>query len=132
MARKVGDAYIDVETRLDEDNFVRASRLMAKRAADSFGKDYAANVQRSLRESDAVFDTHINKQISSFQSLERQRVRAAEDSPRRMTKIYNDIASETESNRRFSAAAEKEGARAAKAFEDEHNKAFSRITTSYQ
>lgn len=132
MAIKVGEGYVEIETRIDLDAFVKASRAMAQRASLAFGKDYNDGIRRAMRSADEQFDVHMNKQISSVQALERQRVKAHEDSAKRILQIQNDIASSVDKDRRLSDAYAKEGARAAKAFENEQNASFSRITNSYR
>lgn len=132
MAEKVGDGYIEIDTRLDDTNFVRVSEAMAQRAALRFGKTYNENLTRSLREADKQYEVHINRQISSFQSLEKQRVAATEDANRRISQLRNQIARETDSDRRLSDAYAKEGQRAAVAFEKEQMASFNRVTNAYR
>jgi SLT domain-containing protein len=131
MAEKVGDGYIEIDTRLDETNFVKASEGMAQRAANRFGQTYNDNLAKGFREADKQFNVHVNRQISSFQSLEKQRVAAFEDSAKRLSQIQNDIAKKTEADRRISDAYQREGQRAAAAFEKEHTASFNKIAKAY-
>lgn len=73
MAIKVGEGYLEVETRLDNDNIVKASKAMAQRAALVWGKDWNEGLKKALRESDQQFDVHINKQMESWSALDKQR-----------------------------------------------------------
>lgn len=132
MATKVGDGYIDVEARLDESNLVRQARVIAAAGGKAFESEWAKSVQKIIRQEDQQFSTHINKQISSYQALERQRVSAAQDTQRRLDSMYNEIARKTESDRRISDAYEAEGKRAADKFIAEQNKSFDRMVGGYR
>lgn len=132
MATKVGEGYVEIETRIDNSNFVRMAADVAARGGKAFESEWAKATQRIIRDNDQQFTTHINKQISSFQALEKQRVSAAQDSQRRLSTIYSDIAKSAEADRRISDSYAREGERAARAFETEQTRSFDRVANAYK
>ncbi len=157
MATKFGEGYIEVETRVDQPNFVRMSEQMAQRGALVFGKEWSKGVKQALADSDKQFDVSMNKHISSYQALAKQREKAEDDLAKKMDahnkeylrgvqertraeaahireldRMQNEIASKTENDRRISAAYEAEGKRAADAFAREQNKGFDGVLNSYR
>lgn len=132
MSTEVGRGHITVDVNIDEQGIVRSSQRVAQRAAKMFGDDYSDKVQASLRAADRHFDVHINRNIASFQNLEKQRIASMESTNRRILALQREIASATERDRSLSDAYAKEGKRAADAFAAEQNKSFSKIADSYR
>ncbi len=79
MSIKVGEGHIDIEARLDEQNFVKTSREMAQRATLVWGKEWTDKMKRLTSDFTEHYEVSMNKAMAASSKLDKQRQAALAD-----------------------------------------------------